>query len=491
MSSTPPLLVALSLLVSLSAQTAEAPIDIGDRRELFVDRALIEELDGVRMELATPRDEGAVFTFDRPWEGPFCGYATVVDDGNGFLLYYRGLPKAGGDGTNLERTCVAVSKDGRRFERPALSTYEVEGAATNNVVLAGAAPVSHNFSPFLDAHVAADSPHRFKALGGNEASGLIAYTSPDGLQWRRLREEPVLIGAEFDSQNVAFWSEHEQRYVCYLRTWTGDGYAGIRTVSRATSKDFVTWTEPVEMEFTDGQGAKDHLYTNQTHPYMRAPHLYVAIAARFMPGRQVLSEADAQRLGVNPRYFRDCSDAVLLTSRGGARYDRTFREAFLRPGVGMQNWVSRSNYPALNVVQTGPAEMSFYVNQNYAQPTAELRRYSLRLDGFASLRAGFEGGSVLTRRLRFGGDALELNFATSAAGGVRVAVCDDAGAPLKGYGIDDCVPLIGNEIGRTVTWRRDGAAASGDVSGLRGRAVRLRFEIVDADVFAMRFPASR
>ena len=86
---------------------------------------------------------------------------------------------------------------------------------------------------------------------------------------------------------------------------------------------------------------------------------------------------------------------------------------------------------------------------------------------------------------------MELNFATSAAGSVRVAVCDDAGAPLKGYGIDDCVPLIGNEIGRRVTWRREGGPASDDVSALRGRAVRLRFEIVDADVFAMRFPASR
>ena len=491
MSSKQLLLAALLSFAPLSAQGTDAPLDLGVRRELFVDRALIDSWDGARLELARPRDEGPVFRFDRPWEGPFCGYATVVADGGRLLLYYRGLPTAGGDGTDLERTCVAISEDGRRFERPSLSAFEVEGAETNNVVLAGAAPVSHNFSPLLDGHVAADSPHRFKALGGNEKSGLIAYTSPDGLRWRRLQEQPVLTGAEFDSQNVAFWSEHEQRYVCYLRTWTGEGYAGIRTVSRATSQDFVTWTEPVEMEFTDAQGAKDHLYTNQTHPYMRAPHLYVAIAARFMPGRQVLSEADAQRLGVNPRYFRDCSDAVLLTSRGGARYDRTFRESFLRPGVGLQNWVSRSNYPALNVVQTGPAEMSLYVNQNYAQPTAELRRYSLRLDGFASLRAGFEGGSVLTRRLRFGGDALELNFATSAAGGVRVAVCDDAGAPLKGYGIDDCVPLIGNEIGRTVTWRRDGAAASGDVSGLRGRAVRLRFEIVDADVFAMRFPASR
>ena len=99
MLSTPPLLFALTLFASLSAQEAAAPIDIGQRRELFVDRALIEELDGVRMELATPRDEGAVFRFDRPWEGPFCGYATVIWDGRRFLLYYRGLPKAGGDGT--------------------------------------------------------------------------------------------------------------------------------------------------------------------------------------------------------------------------------------------------------------------------------------------------------------------------------------------------------------------------------------------------------
>jgi len=34
------------------------------------------------------------------------------------------------------------------------------------------------------------------------------------------------------------------------------------------------------------------------------------------------------------------------------------------PGIGLQNWVSRSNYPAFNVVQTGPAEMSIYVQQD-------------------------------------------------------------------------------------------------------------------------------
>ena len=83
--------------------------------------------------------------------------------------------------------------------------------------------------------MAKDSPQRFKALGGNERSGLIAYVSPDGLRWSRLQEDAVLRGTEFDSQNVAFWSDHEQCYVCYMRSWTGDGYSGIRTVSRSTS----------------------------------------------------------------------------------------------------------------------------------------------------------------------------------------------------------------------------------------------------------------
>ena len=154
MSSKQLLLAALLSFAPLSAQGTDAPLDLGVRRELFVDRALIDSWDGARLELARPRDEGPVFRFDRPWEGPFCGYATVVADGGRFLLYYRGLPTAGGDGTDLERTCVAISEDGRRFRRPELTQFDVPGAASNNVVMAGAAPVSHNFSPFLDGHVA-------------------------------------------------------------------------------------------------------------------------------------------------------------------------------------------------------------------------------------------------------------------------------------------------------------------------------------------------
>jgi hypothetical protein len=235
-----------------------------------------------------------------------------------------------------------------------------------------------------------------------------------------------------------------------------------------------------------GDTPMEHLYTNQTHAYFRAPHIYVAVAARFMPGRQVVSSVEAERLGVNPKYFNDCSDAVLMTSRGGAAYERCFMESLVRPGIGLENWVSRSNYPALNIVQTGATEMSLYVNQNYAQPTAALHRYSIRLDGLASVRAGRAGGELLTRPLSFAGEALELNFSTSAAGGVRVEIQREDGTTVEGYALDDCVEQIGNELDRRVTWKRDGGATS-DVSSLAGESVRLRFQLIDADLYAMRF----
>jgi hypothetical protein len=185
---------------------------------------------------------------------------------------------------------------------------------------------------------------------------------------------------------------------------------------------------------------------------------------------------------VDPKYAGDCSDAVLMTTRGGGVYDRTFPEGFLRPGVGPENWVSRTNYPALGVVPTGPAEMSLYVNQNYGQPTSHLRRYSLRTDGFASVRAGAAGGELVTKPLTFAGSRLTINFATSAAGGIRVGLLDGDGKPVPGRAPEDALELVGNAIEREVAWK-DG----GDVGAWAGKPVRLRIVMTDAELFSIRF----
>jgi hypothetical protein len=455
-------------------------IQLGNKREIFVDHYLIDKLEGTRIIKHIPFDEGPVLYFDKPWEGSFSGYVTIIKDGDLFRAYYRGVGNVGHDGSNDETTCYAESKDGINWVKPVLRLFERNGSSENNIILANAAPVTHNFSPFLDTNPDAKPEQKYKALGGTEKSGLVAYASPDGIHWKRMQDKAVYNKGVFDSQNVSFWSQSEKCYLCYFRTWTGGGYKGFRSVSRATSTDFINWSEPSPMTF--GDTPFEHLYTQQTSPYFRAPHIYVAIGGRFMPNRQVLTEDQAKKLNVNPGYFKDCSDAYFMTSRGGNIYNRTFMETFIRPGIGLDNWVSRSNYPALNVVQTSPEEMSVYVNQDYAQPTAHLHRYSLRIDGFTSITASYSGGEVITRPFTFSGKELEINYSTSAAGEIRFEIQDENGKPIPGYTMEDSQTIIGNEIERLVLWN-----GKGDLKELNSKAIRLRIYMKDADLYSIRF----
>jgi hypothetical protein len=469
--------IGLSLFATLQSPAA---IQLGDRLELFVDDFLIERLDGVALKLHEPVLAGTVLRFDQPWEGPFCGYVTVLRDTNVFRMYYRGLPKSGRDGSDDEVTCYAESTDGITWTKPNLRIFEVRGHRENNVILAGQPPFSHNFSPFLDGRPGVPPLERYKALAGTSESGLFGFVSPDGVHWRKLRPTPLVTRGAFDSQNVAFWSDSEQCYALYLRTWTEGEFRGFRTVSRSTSFDFLQWTDPVGMDF--GNTPTEHLYTSQTHPYFRAPQLYVGLPMRFLPGRKALTDEQAKALGVEPGYGSDCAEVVFLTSRGGTQYTRTFMESFIRPGLDLGNWASRAGLTALGVVPTGPAEMSLYKQAHYAQPSCQLLRYTLRTDGFSSVNAPYRGGEWVTRPLSFTGKRLVLNFSTGATGSLRVEIQDAEGKPLPGYGLADSTELIGDSTERTATWKSDA-----DVGALAGQTVRLRFVMKDADLYSLQF----
>ena len=309
--------------------------------------------------------------FDQPWEGPFSAYCTVIDDGGTLRLYYRGKKNGGPDGTG-EVTCYAESSDGRTWRKPATG---LSGAPAGSNVILDEPGVTHNFSPFLDVRPGVPASERFKALGGvtnhkGGPSGLFAFASEDGVRWRKLRTDPVLTKGAFDSQNVTFWSANEGRYLAFFRTFTagtvGDGVwrpSGLRTVSRADSADFLSWSETTPMAFRPEQ--EHHYYTSQTQPYFRAPHLLIATAARWVPGRRPLTDDEAAALKVDPAYYRsakDASDCVFMTSRDGRTFDRNFGDALIRPGTELGHWVSRTGYPVLNVVRTGPEEMSLFTN---------------------------------------------------------------------------------------------------------------------------------
>lgn len=459
-------------------------IPLGTRRELFVDHFLIEKLEGVSLQLQHPQPAGVALKFDQPWEGQVSGYVTVIHDGDLYRMYYRGRPLTGygdNDPRAKEATCYAESRDGITFTRPKLGLVSFGGNRDNNIILADQGPVTHNFAPFLDPRAGVPKSERFKAVGGSAESGLIAYVSEDGIRFRRLQDKPIITGGAFDSQNNVLWSEHEQCYVCFFRTFKN----GVRWITRTTSTDFLHWTPAVDMTF--GDAPNEHLYTNQTVAYFRAPHLYIGTAARFWPGRRSLTDEQVAALKLDdPVNYGglklDSSDAVLLTSRGGNRYDRTFLESFVRPGLDLRNWTARSNYPARGIVPTGPAEMSIYVQRHYGQPAHYLERLTLRTDGFASVHAGYQPGEFVTRPITFEGRQLTLNLSTSAAGGVFVEIQDAAGKPIPGFTLAECRELDTDDLARVVSWKK-----GSDVSSLVGRPIRLRFRMKDADLFALQF----
>ncbi len=498
-------LMALLLLCSGSLAAGTDDIrEIGSRRELFVDRFLIDRLEGVDLQLHEPRPAGVAIKIDRPWESRFNYGHKVFKEGGLYHLYYLARMLPAGEKRFILSISYARSQDGIRWEKPTLGIVEVDGSRENNVVMPG------RLVPFVDNRPGVPPGRRIKAtssqyrdrdnwknehpLDGKKFVDLFLYDSTDGVRFRKVQEEPVFITTlpnGFDGIESIFWSETEGKYLLYFRYMTANDGTGKRSVARSTSKDLLSWTDPVLMEYTTGGIVPpEHLYEHHTVPYFRAPHIYVATPPRFMRGRAALEPAVIRAAGVapdptnpNPDWqVEDCSDAAFMTSRGGSLYDRTFMGVFVRPGPGTLNWVSRTNYPLQGIVPTGEAEMSLYVGCHYTHPSWHIQRMTLRLDGFASVNAPYSGGQMLTKPLKFKGNRLEINYSTSAAGGLRVEIQDGEGQAIPGFSLEECPEIIGDEISRIVSWQK-----GNDVAGLSGKTVRLRFVMKDADLYSLRF----
>jgi hypothetical protein len=176
------------------------------------------------------------------------------------------------------------------------------------------------------------------------------------------------------------------------------------------------------------------------------------------------------------------SEAVFMSSRDGFHFDRRFMQAFIRPGPDPRNWTDRNTIVAVGVVQTSDTEISLYYVENYQHPSDRLRRTTLRIDGFASVNAPYAGGEFTTGPLTFEGGELVINYATSAAGSIRVEVQEADGKAIDGYLLPQSTEIFGDQIERAVAWDN-----GTDVSALAGRPVRLRFTMKDADLYSIRF----
>lgn len=445
---------AVALLVTIVANApvvAAEPVDVGGWLELFIDDHLIGETTGdVHQQLLKPEPQDVVFVTDQPWEGNTSGYYTYFQDGDIYRMIYRGWQhdeqqKA----AHKEVTCYAESKDGIHWTKPNLGLFEWNGSKENNIVWLG--PGTHNFTALRDDNPATPDEARYKAFGGG-GGGLLAFQSPDCKHWKLIHDKPVITNGAFDSQNLAFWDADRGEYRAYWR-YFGDGVRSIRT---ATSKDFINWEN--EADLTYGKDTpSEHLYTNAIQKYFRAPHIFIGFPTRF--------ETKSQQV-----------EPILMTSRDGQTFHR-YAEAVIPRSAPKDRDHNRSNYMAWGMFQLPglPDEISVYGTENYYEPTpGRVRRFVYRVDGFVALRGGAEGGQVTTKRLRYKGQRLVLNYVVRTGGTLIVEALDESGAV-----IGRSKPVSGDAIDAEVDWQGDPELSDGVVS--------LRFKLKDADLFSLRF----
>lgn len=495
-------------IIGITSGRAEDPVQLGSRRELFIDQSLIAQLTGkadLRLHHPTPKE--VAITFEKPWEGNSSGYATVFQDGDIYRMYYRGhryiidpppLRQA-----QSEVVCYAESRDGIHWEKPNLGLFDFpptqnnSGNKDNNIIWRGG-DETHNFAPFKDTNPACPPEQRYKAVGGTISSkGLLTFQSADGIHWKRLSTEPVVTKGAFDSHNTVFWDPSHQRYSMYVRYFSEADFKGLRSIGMSYSTDFNNWSEPVGLTYPDSP--PQQMYTNQIAPYFRAPHILLGFPTRFV-SRPLTEHAKALDPVKTRAQFAasirdsgaytgaEVTDSVLMASRDGLQFHR-WDEAFLRPGPEAEGrWIYGDNYQSYGLFETrsdtpgGPNEISLHFNEgSWRDEMHRLRRYTIRLDGFVSLHGPLAGGELITKPFTFTGSKLVLNYSSSAAGNVRVEIQNADGSPVPGFGLADADELFGDSVEQVVSW-----AGRTDVSSLK-QAVRLRIVVSDADVFSYQF----
>ncbi|MBM3854144.1 MAG: hypothetical protein FJ399_13475, partial [Verrucomicrobia bacterium] len=231
---------------------AAPTIEIGSRKQLFVDHKFIESDEGVTLVMNPPVRTGELLIVpDAPWEKnlELLSYHSVVKEDDGRIRIWYGVCTSK-DRREFLGLAYAESPDGLRFTKPVLNLVEFEGSRRNNLVL----PVDPGVmsigggSVFVDANPRALPAERYKSwvkVYPKKSTGIgeqhRVFTSPDGVHWK-VSEKPVTGLRAADTQPTWFWDPRVDRYVGYSREWVRfSGERRIRMASYNESDDMHAW----------------------------------------------------------------------------------------------------------------------------------------------------------------------------------------------------------------------------------------------------------
>lgn len=475
-------------------------IYIGNRRELFVDdHLIIKEKTTAKLKMHKPEPKEIVINHNEPWEGDGCVYHCIIKDDTLYRMYYSAWEMMDKEITalrpNPQKICYAESNDGKIWVKPKLGIQEYNGSKENNILLDDKDGILDSFFVFKDTNPDCPKNEIYKGITyiGNHYIGdqyLWCFTSEDGINFKKAW--PMTNCGRFDTLNIGYWDKHKNQYFCYIRDLhnipTGEDLnKGIRDIRWMVSKDFKTWSAPILLDF--GEGDDYPLYTNVIQPYYRADHILFGFPSRYVEKSQWTSnfeqlsgaEMRKKRMKLHPRYGLAITDCVFMSSRNGINW-RRWDEAFMTPGIEhLYNWVYGDCYPALGMIETKSEdpyvtnEISMYAKErHFSMMPAELRRYTIRIDGFVSFNSTYRPCKIVTKPFIFDGNKLSVNFATSAIGYIKIK--------LTGEGKElNSMEIFGDNIDRTVVFE------DGEIESLAGKPVTMEITMSDADIYSFKF----
>jgi hypothetical protein len=433
----------------------DAPPDpvlrLGSRKHVFIDDALVETMNDVKLTMNRPiRDDTDVVVGHPRWR-------PGVFDKDGAV--HMVIP----DSYESEKGSVLLltSDDGVHF------VYHSQSPIIKGTPCYGNA--------WRDLNPAAPAEERFKFTAWVGNRGIYLYVSPDGIHWRR--NETIMLPLVRGGEAESYWDDQRGCYISFLKhdasfksiTCPGGGRRGIlfETVEITQTWPFNVLAEPYfekwpfpavtcEGPVVFDQTSYGQVYRTRAIRYPWAPDAYLAFIWRYVDNACRSTELAVSRNGINWRLFAD----------QGWYYEEGQDEEV----VSVYGLIRRGD------------EIWQYADFGGCHATAPRTwaRMTQRLDGFVSLDAEDEAGTIVTRLLIFKGSKLALNAA--ATGVVRVGLLNEAGESLSGFDVSSCDPIRSDSVGHVVTWN-----GNSNVDALAGRIVRVKFEMQNSKLYAFQF----
>jgi hypothetical protein len=469
-------------------------IELGGRKHVFIDGALLEKQENVKF-VANPPSQREVTDFrsTEPWEAsPRFGASvsdicSIIDDGNGKLrmLYTNG----GFWGNRRHAVCLAESTDGLHWTKPELGVVSWDGSTKNNIVLRDAC----QGTMFKDENPNTPHEEQYRYVAWCVDRGFYVFSSPDCVHWTR--NESAAIPFDPDGSSETFWDDQAGVYRAYFRSLIFDKQgAYYRAVVRAIAPDLLspwpftpakqpqwhvfTLPKPTDQEFpvVDAGG---QAYRLKGIKYPWAPDTYLAFPWRYVgkknirPGSPMMVSRDGENwtLYEPPYYF----------ASGWELDGRKVLEALSEQGMvrrGDEIW----QYMTVRFTEHGGALYGGVEHEGGVHD--RVVRTTQRLDGFVSLENETgKPGIAVSKPFTFKGQKLEVNAIVKES--LKVALLDADGKPIDGFTVADCKPVKGDSVRHVIEWKN-----GSNVSTLAGKTCQLWLELDDAKLFALQFVES-